>query len=386
MRAIIIVMVLAIVFLSACNLSGEAKRVVETGLSPANEPDARAAVHTEEHYIYGANLEAKYDEDGLRYIHQDVLGSTRATTDTEGNKEGENTHLPYGQSLSSSQERFGFTGKENEGELTYFGARYYDSDIGKFTQKDPIKDNKNWYSYASNNPLKYIDPTGMYDIMTGLVETGDTLFEITEDLNEFYGTSYSYMDIAFFEQIENPDVISVGDTIRIGAIDMLGRVWQPPFDPEVVTSGYWGGLSYLQQQIMHYHRNVYQADADIPERESMLDMHEWKSKGVAIAHNLMGAEGNVDYRGKGPRYRQQAIYNPQGDLVTDPANMGTFDYYGPGVFTIKGHLDVDVAPWILWGNTPNDPTTIEMRLNTMPDILDWYLLNVLSGEHMRHRQ
>ena len=56
-----------------------------------------------------------------------------------------------------------FTGKEFDADsnLYYYGARYYDPYIGRFTQRDPIGDGVNWYAYVANNPLKFIDPTGM---------------------------------------------------------------------------------------------------------------------------------------------------------------------------------------------------------------------------------
>ncbi|MFH1505386.1 MAG: RHS repeat-associated core domain-containing protein [archaeon] len=159
--AITLVVTLIVLFLvNGCQLTGEAKSAVALTQSVADEPQARVAVSNEEHYIYGIMLEAKYSEEGLRYIHQDVLGSSRAITNTDGKIE-ENTHLPYGQSLGASSERFTFTGKEAEGELAYYGARYYDPDSGRFTQKDPIQNGKNWYTYANNNPIKFKDKTGL---------------------------------------------------------------------------------------------------------------------------------------------------------------------------------------------------------------------------------
>ena len=56
-----------------------------------------------------------------------------------------------------------FTGKEFDADsnLYYYAARYYDPYIGRFTQRDPIGDGVNWYAYTYNNPLKFIDPTGL---------------------------------------------------------------------------------------------------------------------------------------------------------------------------------------------------------------------------------
>ena len=64
-----------------------------------------------------------------------------------------------------------FTGKERDAEtgLDFFLARYYSGAQGRFTSPDPFlasgrpEDPQSWnrYAYARNNPLAYIDPTGM---------------------------------------------------------------------------------------------------------------------------------------------------------------------------------------------------------------------------------
>ena len=57
--------------------------------------------------------------------------------------------------------RYGFTGQEQDASgLYYYGARYYDPELGRFTQPDTILDGLNRYAYCRNNPVKYIDPTG----------------------------------------------------------------------------------------------------------------------------------------------------------------------------------------------------------------------------------
>lgn len=55
-----------------------------------------------------------------------------------------------------------FTGKvlSEEIGLVYFGARWYDPEIGRFVSVDPAEDGENWYQYCRSNPINYIDPDG----------------------------------------------------------------------------------------------------------------------------------------------------------------------------------------------------------------------------------
>lgn len=62
-----------------------------------------------------------------------------------------------------------FTGKERDTEvglnLDYFGARYYDPAISRFSGVDPLAgEYPSWnpYHYVLNNPVANIDPTGKY--------------------------------------------------------------------------------------------------------------------------------------------------------------------------------------------------------------------------------
>ena len=66
-----------------------------------------------------------------------------------------------------------FTGKERDTEsgLDYFGARHYSSTMGRFMSPDPSAgyyaditnpQSFNLYSYVMNNPLKFVDPSGLY--------------------------------------------------------------------------------------------------------------------------------------------------------------------------------------------------------------------------------
>src|SRR4030043_2366249 len=50
---------------------------------------------------------------------------------------------------------------DKESGLYYYNARYYDPHLGSFITPDPAMDNLNHYAYASANPIKYSDPTGL---------------------------------------------------------------------------------------------------------------------------------------------------------------------------------------------------------------------------------
>ena len=44
--------------------------------------------------------------------------------------------------------------------LVYFGARWYDPEVGRFISVDPAEDGENWYALCDNDPVNYFDPDG----------------------------------------------------------------------------------------------------------------------------------------------------------------------------------------------------------------------------------
>ena len=69
-----------------------------------------------------------------------------------------------GPATPSHPNRFMFTGREYDKEtgLYYYRARYYNPQIGRFLQTDPVGygDGMNSYRYCGNNPLSATDPSG----------------------------------------------------------------------------------------------------------------------------------------------------------------------------------------------------------------------------------
>lgn len=107
----------------------------------------------------------------VTYFHNNALGSPVAATDELGNLKWREEYLPYGERLlkqDSGTNDTWFTGKQEDKAtgLTYFGARWYDPVVGRFTGIDPVgfQENNihsfNRYAYANNNPYKYVDPDG----------------------------------------------------------------------------------------------------------------------------------------------------------------------------------------------------------------------------------
>jgi len=113
------------------------------------------------------------------YFHPDHLGSSNYITDLNGALYEHLEYFPSGESWvseSSNTQRtpYLFTGKEfdEETDLYYYGARYYDPRTNKFMSTDPLVSRQtesvltrtallNVYAYAVNNPLRYNDPTGL---------------------------------------------------------------------------------------------------------------------------------------------------------------------------------------------------------------------------------
>ena len=105
------------------------------------------------------------------FYHPDHLGSSSWITDGSGNAIQHLHYLPFGedwvdQRNASWSAPYTFSGKEKDVETgySYFGARYYDSGLSIWLSVDPMSDNTPFatpYAYCANNPVRFVDPTGM---------------------------------------------------------------------------------------------------------------------------------------------------------------------------------------------------------------------------------
>jgi RHS repeat-associated protein len=131
-------------------------------------------------YVYdGAGLVAKVTPQNQYYFyHYDGLGSTIAITDNTGQVVNSYCYSPEG--LVGAQETinnpFTYVGRfgvmaEGTG-LYYMRARYYDPEVGRFINKDPIgyAGGMNLYGYVGNNLVGLVDPWGLF--LAIVIETG----------------------------------------------------------------------------------------------------------------------------------------------------------------------------------------------------------------------
>lgn len=119
----------------------------------------------------------------VAYLTNDHLGSPRINTDPNGNVTARHDYPPFGEEIASSKRgvelgyaadwvRKQFTGYERDDEtnLDFAEARMYSTSQGRFNAADPLLSSgtvyapQTWnrYAYALNNPVKFIDPTGLF--------------------------------------------------------------------------------------------------------------------------------------------------------------------------------------------------------------------------------
>ena len=110
----------------------------------------------------------------LYFYHPDHLGSSSWITTTNGTVKQHLHYLPWGEDFVNQRSshfdgvRYTFSAKEKDTETgySYFGARYYSSDLSIWLSVDPMSDkypSTSPYAYCRNKPIILVDPNGMFD-------------------------------------------------------------------------------------------------------------------------------------------------------------------------------------------------------------------------------
>jgi len=101
------------------------------------------------------------------YLHHDQAGSTRLITGESGKVEGKCSYSPYGTPTceGSATTPLGYDAQYTSSDtgLVYLRNRVYDPTTAQFVSADPLDQ---WthapYAYATDNPLSYEDPNGLF--------------------------------------------------------------------------------------------------------------------------------------------------------------------------------------------------------------------------------
>ncbi|WP_406011206.1 DUF6531 domain-containing protein [Streptomyces sp. NBC_00637] len=121
------------------------------------------------------------------YYLTDAIGSIVALADEGGTKVDAYAYSPRGvrilaQSTEPVPQPYRFAGNyQDPTGLYHLKARYYDANIGRFTQPDPSGQEENPYLYAEGDPVNRIDPSGLlglggiFDAADWVGLVGDTL-------------------------------------------------------------------------------------------------------------------------------------------------------------------------------------------------------------------
>lgn len=90
----------------------------------------------------------------------------------------------------------------------------------------------------------------------------------------------------------------------------------------------------------------------------------------------------------------EAVYDANGNLITDPIDYGSYNYSSPE--TAQGavlHLIFDMLPYILLANSPDDPTPLperivpgglEMTANAVESAWDYIIEQILEHSSIDH--
>jgi RHS repeat-associated protein len=155
-------------------------------------------------YAQGSGLDqplAEFRSGTASYYDQDGLGSVTSLNNSTSVLANSYSYDSFGKPTASTgtlTNPFQYTGREFDSEtgIYYYRARYYDSSGGRFLSEDPLRFGiaPNFYAYVANDPVGYIDPSGLCPCGSHSVRLYYT---------PSYSTRYPFPDYHWYRQDSN---------------------------------------------------------------------------------------------------------------------------------------------------------------------------------------
>jgi RHS repeat-associated protein len=173
------------------------------------------------------------------YYHNDHLGTPQVLTDDAQAIAWKAVYTPFGEAVTSIEtveNPFRFPGQyyDSETGLHYNYFRYYNPQIGRYVTPDPIglRGGINIFRYAANNPIRYIDPSGLQSLVTDITQrtttfdprpldpegqpiTIETRVDITRDALPGAGDPFTSPNVTVIDTIRDPSFGPPGACIYI---------------------------------------------------------------------------------------------------------------------------------------------------------------------------
>lgn len=292
--------------------------------------------------------------------------------------------------------RYGFNGKEKDDELkgsgnSYdFGARMYDSRLGRWLSMDPLTcsyPTLSPYVFVSNMPIIAIDPTGREIVIVGdeefrkntelylaqirATEVGRQIIEVLERSNNVYSISE-----CFFVKDSHTNQAALGKGASIQYDD---NPWSPLLDGGAID-----GLIALSHELHHAYSVETNSNGIILGR--VVSRKRLEQKAVIFQNYMVSVYdlGAFRYKYSGfswggegtflPGYDEEKDFNPNMEKITNFNHSYTFEF--PSVSTDRTGTQ----------GTPADQTNVNRNTSAKGEKINTSYTKELNGKKSNKKE
>jgi len=313
------------------------------------------------------------------YYHSDHLGSAQFVTNWKGRQYENIEYTPYGELWTYKSKTamlflttynnflakqpaglieevaagldklpFRFTGKELDEEtgLYYYGARYLDPKYSRWLSGDPALNdymagssvgkggiyntvNFNVYHYGGNNPIKYIDPTGMY--------TEDEIENFKKSSAkkqlEFLKNEYDSVKVSPSNQLrgeKSKEMRTLKDSMKLDGLFKADETFMNETLHDFLNLKEDGTMNYSLDELM----NPNSGWSEVSSIESQY--HQTNAEKPNLNAKFIHQDG------------REVVINSKEMVVLDYPDKGTFNYVNGSIInplTWRGHSLYDIKPY-----------------------------------------